>query len=427
MNENLKIVIGAGYGDEGKGRTVAYFAKPYGDKALVILPNGSAQRAHTVVDGAKRHVFHHFGSGTLSGAHTFCSQNYVVNPVVFHREYEELEALGVPPTVYVHKCCEVATPWDALINQVWETSLGDNRYGSCGLGVYETKQRSYRSLILPEKNYYITANCLDKWSERDLVNMLTKIQSEYMPERIKEVLDGKPIPEEYIPVLEKDFVSSFLEDIHFFLDHVKIVSDDEELPVYDMIIFECGQGLAIQQYNETFHENVTPSNTGIINPLLDIRNFRLEKHLKEKMKIEVVYVTRCYTTRHGAGVLPHECEAKDISKFVEDKTNVHNPWQQSLRYAPLDMDYLFGRIIRDVTDAREMDYTVADINYHFAITCLDHIDNTIPVFINGIRNNLDYSTFRETFYCYAEAFMPLNEWTMYCSYGEDISKTYEVE
>lgn len=62
-------VIGAGYGEEGKGLLTDALAHSLGAAAMVIRHNGGAQAGHTVTlpDG-RRHVFHHVGSGTRHGA-----------------------------------------------------------------------------------------------------------------------------------------------------------------------------------------------------------------------------------------------------------------------------------------------------------------------------------------------------------------------
>ena len=64
--KHAKTVIGANYGDEGKGLTTDYFAAEHGSDALVVRFNGGAQAGHTVTtpDGG-RHVFSHFGSGSI--------------------------------------------------------------------------------------------------------------------------------------------------------------------------------------------------------------------------------------------------------------------------------------------------------------------------------------------------------------------------
>ena len=71
MEHSSKIIIGANYGDEGKGLVTRHFAlqaKKDGRNPITILHNGTAQRGHTVDYSPEfRHVFHHFGSGTLDG------------------------------------------------------------------------------------------------------------------------------------------------------------------------------------------------------------------------------------------------------------------------------------------------------------------------------------------------------------------------
>lgn len=81
--KDIKIVIGANFGDEGKGKLTDYYTKN-ADNCIVVCSNGGAQRGHTVLksDGT-RHVFHHFGSGTLNGADTYLPEDFILNPLVF--------------------------------------------------------------------------------------------------------------------------------------------------------------------------------------------------------------------------------------------------------------------------------------------------------------------------------------------------------
>nr|WP_279048354.1 adenylosuccinate synthetase [Bifidobacterium catenulatum] len=75
---DVKIVVGANFGDEGKGLMADYFchqAVSQGKKCLNVLTNGGAQRGHTVVyTDRKRHVFKHFSSG-------ICQRGYVTEVV----------------------------------------------------------------------------------------------------------------------------------------------------------------------------------------------------------------------------------------------------------------------------------------------------------------------------------------------------------
>ena len=86
---NIKVVIGANFGDEGKGLITDYFcnqATSQDETCIVVMSNGGAQRGHTVVtpDGT-RHVFKHFGSGTIAGADTYCIDDFILNPMTFKK------------------------------------------------------------------------------------------------------------------------------------------------------------------------------------------------------------------------------------------------------------------------------------------------------------------------------------------------------
>ena len=72
--KNIKIVIGANYGDEGKGLATNFFAKQAKEnkeKTVVVLHNGGFQRGHTVIHNDIRHVFHCFSSGTFQNTTTY--------------------------------------------------------------------------------------------------------------------------------------------------------------------------------------------------------------------------------------------------------------------------------------------------------------------------------------------------------------------
>ena len=66
------VVVGLGFGDEGKGAIVDHLAAVH-PVHTVVRYNGGAQAAHNVVlpDG-RHHTFHQFGSGTFRGPRRCC-------------------------------------------------------------------------------------------------------------------------------------------------------------------------------------------------------------------------------------------------------------------------------------------------------------------------------------------------------------------
>jgi adenylosuccinate synthase len=105
------------------------------------------------------------------------------------------------------------------------------------------------------------------------------------------------------------------------------------------IIFEGAQGLLLDQDNKDWFPHVTRSNTGLTNiiPIANVLNLALD----------VVYVTRTYLTRHGAGPLPGEDETSFA--HVIDETNVKHPYQGLFRFASLDLGAMCVRIMQDMT------------------------------------------------------------------------------
>ena len=111
----VKVVIGSNYGDEGKGLATRYFSQQSiqnGNPCLNILYNGGCQRGHTVeLKNGLRHVFHHFGSGSFDYADTYFDRDFIVNPMVFVKEYNELLPIVNIPChavmIYISPYCRV--------------------------------------------------------------------------------------------------------------------------------------------------------------------------------------------------------------------------------------------------------------------------------------------------------------------------------
>lgn len=357
--KTVKIVIGANAGDEGKGYMTDYFAneaKNQNKSCLVVCHNGSCQKGHTVVSpSGVRHIFHHFGSGNMVGADTYLSKDYIVNPIIFKKEYEELERKGVATKTFVHKDCLVTTPFDMIINQIVEEYRNENRHGSCGLGVNETIVRN---------------NKLDKITISEILSILPLVNhvysnldyiaSYYFPDRLKE-LGIESIPTKWVEILSKkeNIIENYISDLYMMQSIIEFV-DDSIFDKYEYVIFEGAQGLLLDQNNMEYFPHLTPSNTGLTNPVSMLKG-------RDVKDIEVCYVTRTYLTRHGAGRFDTECSKDEINPSMVDLTNVPNEFQGTLRYGKLDWNDLKNRIENDF----EKNSNGLDIKKSLAITHLN--------------------------------------------------------
>lgn len=311
-----RAVIGANFGDEGKGLVVDYLCAR-GDAGVVVRFSGGAQAGHTVVTPeGDRHVFRTIGAGAFSGVPTYLSEYVSVNPIAFFIELQALYGLGVQPEVYASPECLVTTFADVIINRRIEDARGAARHGSCGLGISETIDRSNVAEL--------KITMADIYNGQSLEPKLAEICDKYALFRTGKTIDEPKMAESFLKACKALPEVVFPAGIGQCKDPV----------------FEGSQGLLLSQDNKAFFPHVTRSLTGLHNvrALCDRAGIR---------QLDAYYVTRTYLTRHGAGPLPGE----DASLSYADDTNDENTYQGRLRFAPLNVRSLRARIRQDAQGA----------------------------------------------------------------------------
>lgn len=369
MKKSAKVVIGANFGDEGKGLITDYFASKT-DNGLVIRFNSGPQAGHTVqTPNGTRHVFGHFGSGSILGVPTYLSKYFVVNPILFFKELKDLNEKGVYPTVFVDENCFITLPYDMMINQLVEDLRGDKRHGSCGVGFNESVVRSLEPSVKLEVGDLFNAF---RGKNGSLNGFLNHVRRTYVPERLKVLgIEYQSLPQSRKELFESDeIVENFQDDLKRFMDEVYIINGKLVLKKYKEYIFEGAQGLLLDQ-NHKWFPHVTRSNTGVKN----VVEFSQECGID---KLDVTYVTRSYLTRHGAGPLPEELKNLPYPN-VEDKTNINNRFQGSLRFAYMNFNLVRFSIGNDIRYIPES----LTSNVNVAVTCLDQIDDDVKYYRHG--------------------------------------------
>lgn len=341
------IIVGANYGDEGKGLVSDFMTNTYIEKGynvLNILHNGGAQRAHTVeLPNGTRFVFHHTGAGSLAGADTYLTGQFIVNPMVLKEELEALAALNCKPKVFIDDTLRVTTPFDMMANQILEEARDfDKRLGTCGMGIWESIVRN-NHIRLTVQDLMIAMN--HEASFDDIMRKtLYRIREYYKGWRLKDT----KIPEEWMKLIDdNNIIEHFIQDLYWMMmDEQMYYTPSLFLNTpqkvwapyknYDVVIFEGGQGLLLDGNIKEGSEYTTPSNTTTYNPAKTLSKWGRQTGT-EVDNCHIIYVTRTYMTRHGRGELYDEQDVSYIEKGVRifDKTNVPNPWQGALRYAPI--------------------------------------------------------------------------------------------
>lgn len=313
-----RIVIGANYGDEGKGLVTDYLCSTEG-AGVVVRFNGGAQAGHTVCtpDGL-RHVFQHIGSGAFAGVPTFLSKYFVCNPLMYFKELDDLKTKMLsPPLVFADPQCLITTFADMIINQRKEDARGIKRHGSVGLGVHETMQRSQ----VPSMRITMA----DLWNRpKGFKDRLAESCDKWARYRTGAKIDKA-----------EAMIEAFIKGCDKFADAVHPAGIGQ----CNDPVFEGAQGLLLDQDNKENWPHVTHSKTGIHNAKALCAQLNITD-------ITAYYVSRTYLTRHGAGPLPGE----DAALSYEDNTNMAHPYQGVLRFGTLGPDALWNRCVQDYGD-----------------------------------------------------------------------------
>lgn len=352
-NRNINIVLGLGFGDEGKGVATQFLCEN-AERPLVVRFSGGHQVGHTAIKDGYRHVFSNFGSGTLVGAPTYWSEYCTVNPIGVNNEGQALRDHGLIPIIMFNANAMVTTPYDVYANQKREKDLG---HGSVGVGFGTTIQRN-------EDNF--------KLYVRDL--LYPQIRDEKL----------KNIAAYYGFNTEGNAIKIFKSACDSMMEHHSVVDALNEALVgahpqscWD-IIFEGSQGILLDM-DYGFFPNVTRSHTTSKN-VWEI----LQKHNFGSVAYRTYYVSRAYQTRHGNGFMTNESSGDNFIKPNPFETNVLNEYQGAFRKSPLDIDLLRYSVSCDAYHNR------GGGKYLF-LTCLDQVDpDGIPATMNGGLSKYGY-------------------------------------
>ena len=130
----VKAVVGANWGDEGKGKITDMLSK---EADIIIRFQGGANAGHTIVNGYGKFALHTLPSGVFYGHTTSIIGNGVaLNIPVLIQEVKSLTDKGVPmPKLLVSDRAQIVMPYHILFDQYEEERLGGKSFGSTKSGI----------------------------------------------------------------------------------------------------------------------------------------------------------------------------------------------------------------------------------------------------------------------------------------------------
>ena len=201
------IILGAQWGDEGKGKATDQL----GTRAeYVVKYNGGNNAGHTVVVDGEKFALHLLPGGILSpGCIPVIGNGVVVDIQVLFEEIEELESRGMDTSkLRVSSNAHIITSYDRKMDALSEKSLGDKKIGTTGRGIGPTyadkvsrtglrmqdlfDEESLRSKVetaLADKNILLAAYGEDTFEVDDVVAELTSFAERVRPMVIDTVLE----------------------------------------------------------------------------------------------------------------------------------------------------------------------------------------------------------------------------------------------
>ncbi|HEX6983385.1 MAG TPA: adenylosuccinate synthase [Balneolaceae bacterium] len=188
---SIRVVVGAQWGDEGKGKIVDLLSK---DAAYVVRYQGGANAGHTLEFDDKKIVLHLIPSGIFNGDATCVIGNgVVIDPHALLDEIKEVEALGanLKDRLKISNTAHVILPYHQLLDKIKEKHRGDDAIGTTGRGIgpaYVSKVSRVgirmSDLFHPEK--------LKEKLEQNIADINEALQHVYKEETIdaQPILDG---------------------------------------------------------------------------------------------------------------------------------------------------------------------------------------------------------------------------------------------
>ena len=278
------VVVGAQWGDEGKGRIIDLISEKFD---IIARFQGGSNAGHTIIIDKKKIVLHHIPSGVLRKKKVSVIGNgTVIDLEILVQEIKTLRRLGFGVTsknLKISSLANIILPYHKSIERGRETLKGKDAIGTTGRGIgpaYEDKVSRQGIRVIDLKN------------KKELTKKINFILREKNG-ILRKVFNEKGIK-------SADVLSLILKNYKYIKEFVCDTQEylNKEIKKKKKILFEGAQGVMLDIDFGTYPfvtssstiSGSASSGTGI--PFKDLGN--------------VVGITKAYTTRVGHGPFPSE-------------------------------------------------------------------------------------------------------------------------
>ena len=278
------IVLGAQWGDEGKGKMTDYLAE---EADVVVRFQGGNNAGHTVEVGDKQYKLHLIPSGILyDDKVNVIGNGVVVDPQALFEEISYLEGLGAkitPEKLIISDRAHLIMPYHKVLDRLKEKARGKNDIGTTGKGI---------------------GPCYTDKFERCGIRVCDLLHEEVFEEKLRENVKMKNDMITKVLGGEALDVEKILADYKEYAKKLRPFVKDTSVEVFDAIksdknvLFEGAQGMLLDIDYGTY-PYVTSSNTtsgGVCNGT----------GVGPTLITNAIGIAKAYTTRVGKGPFPTE-------------------------------------------------------------------------------------------------------------------------
>ena len=294
----VKAIVGANWGDEGKGKITDMFA----EKAdIVIRFQGGANAGHTIINDKGRFAFHLMPSGVCYD-HTVCiiGNGVALDINKFLTELEDVRKAGLNPKLLVSDRAQILMPYHILLDTYEEERLGKNAFGSTKSGIAPFFSDKYAKIGIQLNELFDEETLRAKLKNICTLKNLTLEHVYHKP-----LLDEEEL---YNTCMEyKEKIAPYVCDTHAYLQQA--INDGKE------ILLE-GQLGTLKDPDFGIYPMVTSSST--------LAGYgAVGAGIPPHMIKEVITVTKAYSSAVGAGEFVSEIldddEAQELRIHGGDK------------------------------------------------------------------------------------------------------------
>ena len=353
----VKAIVGANWGDEGKGKITDVMAA---QSDVVIRFQGGSNAGHTIINNYGRFALHQLPSGVFYDHTTNIIGNGVALSVEnFIKELGALKSKGINPKIYISDRAQIVMPYHILFDVYEEERLSSRKFGSTKSGIAPFYADKFSKIGFQVNELFADENVL-----KDKIEQTMKIKN-----AILKNLYHKPeitVDEIYNKLMEyKELIKDYVIDSFDFI--YNSIKNNKN------ILLE-GQLGALKDTDFGIYPMVTSSNTlaGYGSVGAGIPPYEIK---------EIITVVKAYSSAVGAGEFVSEIfgdEAEELRKRGGDKGEYGATTGRPRRMGWLDL--VATRYGCRVQGTTKIAFTVLD-----ALGYLDEIPVCIGYDIDGKR------------------------------------------